>query len=200
MIITTDEKWRVDPRVQVRLQFHTHNCSSRGAVRGADGRRAHTWGGDAEGRTQMSPKQAECVALEGGLPDSWGLSPSRTPRPSPPGAQQQGSCGGGVRNQKLPPPIGCQGQGRLSEAPPSVQGGGADKGSGTALPARGGGWGSLTPRPVVGAGGSPPIPMCLHRPGFTPVPRREGSTLSHRNLERRSAGRTRHSAQHWSLS
>ena len=65
MIITTDEKWRVDPRVQARLLFQTHNCSSRCAVRGADGRRAHTWGGDAEGRTQMSPKQAECGALGG---------------------------------------------------------------------------------------------------------------------------------------
>ena len=48
MIITTDENWRVDPRVQARLLFHTRNCSSRGAVRGADGRRAHTWGGEAE--------------------------------------------------------------------------------------------------------------------------------------------------------
>lgn len=79
---------------------------------------------------------------------------------------------------------------------PAVKEGGADKGSGTALPARRGGWGTLTPRPVVGAGGSPPILMCLHRPGFTPVPCGEGSTLSHRNLERRSEGRTWHSAQH----
>ena len=70
MIITTDENWSVDPRVQARLLFHTRNCSSRGAVRGADGRRAHTWGGEAEGRTQRSPKLAECVTPEGGLADS----------------------------------------------------------------------------------------------------------------------------------
>lgn len=144
--------------------------------------------------TQRSPKQAECAAPEGGLARLPGLSPSRTPRPSPPGSQHQWACGGGVGNQKLPPPIGCHGQGRVSEAPPSGQGGGADKGSGTALPARRGGWGTLTPRPVVGAGGSPPILMCLHRPGFTPVPCGEGSTLPHRNLERHSEGRTWHSA------
>lgn len=72
----------------------------------------------------------------------------------------------------------------------------ADKGSGTALPPRGGGWGPQTLRPTVGAGVSLPILMCPHRPRFKLLlcPSQafflslgKGDTQSHRSLEKCSA-------------